>query len=108
MILQPLFENAIKHGVYESVNTITLEIEAVMNDNYLVIKVRNNYDSEVPSRKGAGIGLKNIKERLRLTYMTEGLMNFSKTDEVFEVQILIPQQIINEPNLYEQHQGVIS
>ena len=53
--------------------------------------LRNNFDPEAPSKKGAGIGLKNIRERLRLTYKSEGLLQTSKTENTFEVKLMIPQ-----------------
>lgn len=95
MILQPLFENAIKHGVYESTEPITLEATCSLESGYLIIILRNNFDPEAPSKKGEGIGLKNIRERLRLTYHTEGLLQTKKTTDTFEVKLLIPQVPIN-------------
>lgn len=84
MILQPLFENAIKHGVYESTETITLYLTCVTEEDFLVISIKNNFDPESPSRKGAGIGLRNIQERLRLIYQSEGLIKINKTENTFE------------------------
>lgn len=90
MLLQPLFENAIKHGVYESTEPITVELHCRSEINFLIITIRNNFDSEAPSRKGAGIGLKNIRERLKLIYQSEGLMHINKTENTFEVILYIP------------------
>jgi sensor histidine kinase YesM len=91
MILQPLYENAIKHGVYESTEPITLTAVGRMENGFLTITLINNFDPESPSKKGEGIGLKNIKERLRLTYFSEGLLHIKKTENTFEVKLIIPQ-----------------
>lgn len=91
MILQPLFENAVKHGVYESTEPVLVSNKIKMEDGFLSILIANNFDSEAPSKKGAGIGLKNIAERLRLTYQSEGLLQTYKKDKSFEVKLLIPQ-----------------
>ncbi len=91
MILQPLYENAIKHGVYESTEPITLTAVGRMENNFLSITLTNNFDLESPSKKGEGIGLKNIKERLRLIYFSEGLLHVKRNDNKFEVKLLIPQ-----------------
>ncbi len=91
MILQPLFENAIKHGVYESIDQIKIEIQCTCISNNLIIKVKNNYDPEAIIKKGAGIGLRNIRERLLLTYQVDGLLSTSNQNNVFEVKLIIPQ-----------------
>jgi two-component system LytT family sensor kinase len=93
MILQPLFENAIKHGVYESTEPITLHVICTVENGYLSITLINNFDPEAPSKKGAGIGLKNIRERLRLIYHREGLLQTNKTENSFEVKLTFPQII---------------
>jgi hypothetical protein len=91
MILQPLFENAVKHGVYESTEPVVVSNIINVEGNFLTITIKNNFDTEAPSKKGAGIGLKNIAERLRITYQTEGLLKILKNDNTFEVKLLIPQ-----------------
>jgi two-component system, LytTR family, sensor kinase len=91
MILQPLYENAVKHGVYESTEPITLKFKAYMENNFLVLLLSNNYDVESPSKKGSGIGLKNIKERLRIIYKRDGLLQTQQTTNNFEVKLVIPQ-----------------
>ncbi len=91
LILQPLYENAIKHGVHESAETITLHTMATVENNFLAITISNNFDPDTPAKKGSGIGLKNIHERLRLTYHSEGLIQIKKTNNNFEVKLRIPQ-----------------
>jgi LytS/YehU family sensor histidine kinase len=92
MILQPLYENAIKHGVYESTEAITLKAKAYTENNLLIIILSNNFDMESPSKKGSGIGLKNIRERLRLTYQMDGLLQTQQLNNIFEVKLIIPQE----------------
>jgi sensor histidine kinase YesM len=91
MILQPLYENAIKYGVYESSSKVIIETISKIRDNTLIITIRNNYDKTSIPLKGEGIGLKNIQERLRLNYNSENLLRISKNDNIFEVTIYIPQ-----------------
>ena len=43
MILQPLYENAIKHGVYESTEPILIETKAYMDNGILIVSIKNNY-----------------------------------------------------------------
>jgi two-component system, LytTR family, sensor kinase len=91
MILQPLYENAIKHGVYESTEPVTLKVIGRCENDYLSLTISNNFDPESHSKKGAGIGLKNIRERLRLTYHNDRLIQTVNHNNIFEVSLLIPQ-----------------
>lgn len=90
MILQPLFENSIKHGVYESIDKVVIKLTCRIEKEYLKIEVSNNYDPESVSSKGEGIGLKNILSRLKLIYNQEGLLVFKKENNLFTVNIFIP------------------
>lgn len=90
MLLQPVFENAIKHGVYESIEKVTIRIKCIKDEDYLKITVENNFDPEAVPRKGEGIGLANIKNRLKLIYNQENLLTFSKENDIFRVTIFIP------------------
>jgi len=91
LILQPLYENAIKHGVYESIEPITIKTDISLSNNFLNISILNNYETSVGQFKGAGIGIKNIKDRLKLTYHNPDLLKVTKSDIHFEVQLTIPQ-----------------
>jgi len=92
MILQPLFENAIKHGVYESLEPVTIRMECAFNSGYLVITISNNYDAENVPRTGAGIGLKNISSRLKLIYGGDDLLSISGNEGIFSVKLRIPEK----------------
>ncbi len=91
LILQPLFENAIKHGVQESIETITIDLRAQRLANLLQIEISNNFDQEAVSHKGAGIGLENIKQRLALLYGSSELLQYGKEEQLFKVTLEIPQ-----------------
>jgi sensor histidine kinase YesM len=89
MILQPLFENAIKHAVYETLDTVILKLSCARQDSFLKIVMQNNFEGE-SHKKGAGVGINNIKERLRLIYQQDNLMEVKKEENVFRVTIYIP------------------
>ena len=90
MILQPLFENAVKHGVYESTEPIIIQTKCSLHENFMQIIIRNNFEPFSKSRKGEGIGLKNCKERLKLLYKNDQLLKTNINDLVFEVALIIP------------------
>jgi hypothetical protein len=93
LILQPIFENAIKHGVHESTDPVTITTRAQLEKGMLCIRIGNNFDSEAMPRKGNGIGLKNIQERLQLIFSRSDLMRIVKTEEYFEVNLKFPQEM---------------
>jgi sensor histidine kinase YesM len=91
MILQPLFENAIKHAVYETLDTVRIKLTCIRQDDFLKITLCNNFEGE-SHKKGAGVGLKNIKDRLKLIYQQDNLMEVKKENSKFTVNIFIPLQ----------------
>ena len=90
MILQPLIENAIKHAVYETLDKVTLTLSCVGENDFLKINLTNNFDKDADNKKGSGIGLKNIEERLKLLYGRDNLLKVNKTDDTFSVSMYIP------------------
>jgi two-component system LytT family sensor kinase len=88
MILQPLVENAVKYGVHESIE----EINCSCNSTALIVAIKNAYDPDFAVKKGEGIGLKNIRSRLRIIYNRDDLMQIRKDQQNYEVKILFPQQ----------------
>ncbi len=91
MILQPLFENAIKHAVYETLDKVIIKLSCSKQDDFLKIQIRNNFEGE-SHKKGAGVGLKNIRDRLSLIYHQDNLMEVKKENGNFIVNIFIPLQ----------------
>lgn len=91
LILQPLVENAVKYGVYESTEESVIEITYNCNSSALEVKIRNTYDPEFPYKKGEGIGLKNIRSRLHILYNRDDLLQITKEPDHYEVRIIFPQ-----------------
>ncbi len=90
MILQPIFENAIKHAVYETLYRINLKMTCKKEEDYLKISIENNYDYKLSSKKGTGIGLQNIEKRLKLIYGSDNLLKIEKSNNLFLVMLYIP------------------
>ncbi|MEO9964710.1 MAG: histidine kinase [Reichenbachiella sp.] len=91
LILQPLIENAIKHGVYESTTTSTIAVNLSYADQRLEIRIVNSFEADGVAKKGKGIGLKNVKERLQLIYESVDLLETTKEENQFRVHLTIPQ-----------------
>ncbi|HLN73422.1 MAG: sensor histidine kinase [Methylococcaceae bacterium] len=92
MILQPLFENAIKYGVYETTDMVTIKTVCQCEGGILRITITNDYDASTLKRKGEGIGLKNIRKRMEIIYNQPDLVRLSDHKTCFEVQLIIPQK----------------
>jgi len=97
MILQPLVENAIKHGVYESTEPVKIELKAIyLPPDKLIVELSNDFDPEAPPRKGKGIGLINTKNRLYLAYNCDDCLTVERTENRFTIRLNIPQLPKNE------------
>lgn len=91
MLLQPLLENAIKHGVYESLEPVFIQLDCEMLDQKLVVRIKNDYEPDGRSTNGNGFGLKSVKERLLLLYGDKGSMRIRDEQNKFLVELTIPQ-----------------
>jgi sensor histidine kinase YesM len=97
MLLQPLVENAIKFGLYDTTEPVTITIEAASENNYLVITIQNPFDPETSSPKqGTGFGLSSVQRRLYLLFVRYDLLSTSYTDNQFTTVIKIPQPVTEE------------
>ncbi|HAQ21226.1 MAG TPA: hypothetical protein DCR40_18640 [Prolixibacteraceae bacterium] len=92
MILQPLFENAIKYGVYETTEQVTIKTICECDGNLLKITIINQYDASTIKRRGEGIGLRNIRKRMEIIYHQPDLIKITDHKTSFEVQLVIPQK----------------
>jgi len=91
LILQPIFENAIKYGVYEAIEPVEIRLKAVVVAEFLVLDIENDFDPDTVPTKGEGVGLRNIGSRIRVMYGRSGLLDVEKRMNTFHVHMKIPQ-----------------
>ncbi|MBL1408549.1 histidine kinase [Sphingobacterium sp. C459-1T] len=92
MIVQPLMENAIKHGLYNVTGDVLIETNISLELHMLTIEITNPYDSDqFYNAKGTGFGLTSIQRRLFLIYGRTDLLSVRKTENKFTAIIKIPQ-----------------
>ena len=91
MILQPLFENAIKYGVYEATGPLAITTSCRFENGHIWITIENEYEPDSVKRKGEGIGLRNIRQRLELIYGSPDLIRVADQKNSFKVELIIPQ-----------------
>ena len=92
MIIQPLVENAIKYGLYDTTEGVTISVSCTYRDRLLEIQIENPYDSESNKpRRGTGFGLRGIERRLFLLFGRTDLLETRSTSHIFTSIIRIPQ-----------------
>ncbi len=79
LILQPLVENAIRHGIANSREKSWVEITSQRKGELLELKVRNNIGARC--KEGTGLGLRNTEARLRHLYGDQAVFSFALTDD---------------------------
>jgi hypothetical protein len=94
MLLQPLYENAVKHGVYESTESVRIITRAKFIDGFFEIIISNNYDAAPSFKKGTGTGLLNVTRRLELFYGNKGSIKTLKENGIYTVTLYIPQDYL--------------
>ncbi|MEO6902855.1 MAG: histidine kinase [Bacteroidia bacterium] len=93
LLLQPIIENAIKFGLYDTIDVMKVSIQSYKEINHLIIKVTNPFDASSSSStttKGEGFGLSSIKRRLFLLYAQPDLLTTEINENIFTTVLKIP------------------
>lgn len=92
LLLQPLVENAIKFGLYDTIGQITIRIHCRVENSLLTVEVQNPFDPETGGyRSGTGFGLKSIERRLYLLFARANLLTTHTKENIFTATLKIPQ-----------------
>lgn len=92
LLLQPVMENAIKFGLYDTTGETLIRLHASEQEKNLLIRILNPYDPETSSpQKGTGFGLRSVKRRLYLLFARNDLVITEAKDNTFTTTIKIPQ-----------------
>lgn len=109
LTLQPLVENALKHGVYRGKGQGVIRILAWLEPEYLVIQIKDNGVGISPeklelirqgvkiSTTGLGIGIQNVAQRLKYVYHNQAQFSIDSTvGEGTCVTLTIPRNLSSE------------
>lgn len=110
LMLQPLVENAIYHGMEFMDGDGEIDVKVFKEDDSLYFTITDNglgmsedmvetllSKDFVPSKKGSGIGVKNVNERIKLYFGSEyGLKVESEPDEGTKITIHLPAVVYGE------------
>ncbi len=92
MILQPLLENAVKHGVQQASEPGTIRLTSSDGPEGIMLTLVNPFDQSFSRFRGEGVGLENIRNRLRLIYGNGKLLQVQQREGQFVASLELPQK----------------
>jgi LytS/YehU family sensor histidine kinase len=98
LLLQPLVENAIIHGISTLPAGGTVRIAAECSGGQLRLSIENSVDPDAPLARKGGLGLANVRQRLEVRYGKEATMRTTAEEEMFRVVISLPAEMAAAPN----------
>ena len=92
LLIQPLVENAIRHGIAPLIEGGTVRIDVHRNGGAMEILLENPIDTsgEVLSQRGAGVGLENVRSRLARLFANQSTVQISRDNGTFQVRLRFP------------------
>lgn len=93
LLLQPLVENAVKHGVATLVEGGSVELVAVQKGDLLCICVENEFDPDAPSNRRNGVGLANVRRRLLARYGSGARLEIGVENNRFRAELRLPADL---------------
>jgi two-component system sensor histidine kinase AlgZ len=92
LLLQPLVENAVKHGIASLPEGGDVRLSAERQNGRLAIVVENSWDPEAPPRRSGGLGLRNVQQRLEARYGKDASLRVNTEGELFQVTLSLPAE----------------
>ncbi len=90
LILQPIVENAVNHGISHLVEGGTITLEARRNGNAVLVRISNPCDAHRPGSNSTGVGLTNVRKRLESLYGNDARLMVQNGATKFTVELRIP------------------
>jgi LytS/YehU family sensor histidine kinase len=92
LLLQPLVENAVTHGIAQCLDGGTVRVEAKRIGDRLRVVIENPRDPDTPGPRGAGIGLANVQRRLEAVYGRAAELRVLAEGPIFRVELSLPAE----------------
>jgi len=90
LLLQPVVENAVRHGIAQVLEGGTIRIDARRESGGVTVTVDNPRDPERPAGRGTGVGLENVRGRLRALHGERAGVAMTSTQSLVTVRLFIP------------------
>lgn len=92
LLLQPVVENAIKFGLYDTIGEVTISLTTKEEKGVLIVEIQNPFDQQTAQpKKGTGFGLSSVQRRLYLLYAQNNLVQTQQNENTFITTLRIPQ-----------------
>jgi len=95
LLLQPLVENAVTHGVAHVIDGGVIRIAISNTESSLTIDVENPCDPDRPRRTGTGLGLANVRARLHAIYGDQARVTAGEANGAWTVRLVLPATGMN-------------
>lgn len=92
LLLQPLLENAIFHGIEPEIEGGTIKVIGTLQQNQLVITVQNTNSKNLVHRQGNKMALDNISERLQSHFHGKATIKCSEKNDVYYAELSMPYE----------------
>jgi hypothetical protein len=92
LLLQPLVENAVKHGIAGLVEGGSIRLAARRVGASITITVENGFDPETPAPHNMGMGLAHVRRRLQVRYGEDASFDAGPADGVYRVVLRLPSE----------------
>jgi two-component system sensor histidine kinase AlgZ len=92
LLLQPLVENAVTHGIANLPEGGSIQLAAHCQNGALSITVANTFDPEATVQRKNGVGLENVRQRLEARYAKHASMRVSTDEGHFQVSLSLPAE----------------
>jgi LytS/YehU family sensor histidine kinase len=90
LLLQPLVENAVTHGIAHVLDGGVVKIGARRGAATVSVSIENPCDPDRPAGRGTGLGLRNVRARLRSVYGTDAALRTEETNERYTARLELP------------------
>ncbi len=95
LLLQPLVENAVKHGVAGLSEGGEIRVAAAREGSDVTLRIENAFDPEWPAPRGAGLGLNHVRRRLEARYSGAASLDAAAVGSLYRVELRLPCESSN-------------
>ena len=97
LLLQPLVENAVVHGIANLVEGGYIRLGIHAHNGIVSIDVANSFDPDAPAKRRSGVGLANVRQRLQTRYGNLASFAVKTEGDCFSVALTLPAEIEVQP-----------
>lgn len=95
LILLPLVENAVKHGIQQLLEGGAITVRIKRESMFFHIQVLNPFEKPNKKPEGEGMGLQNLQQRIRSSYGDRSLLKAKKQGSLFSVDLFLQQLVVS-------------